>query len=63
MNHIDVNKVPDESYYMIGATDLWYCKYVEGRAHIHWELLCAVLLEKFLIPDQENVVMEFTQFL
>lgn len=57
----DINKVLHSSYYLEGLADLWYFEYIDGRNHMRWDLFCNLLLEKFLLPGHEDIVVDFTQ--
>ena len=36
----EVHKIMHASYYLVGAADLWFGEYIEGRSNINWERIC-----------------------
>lgn len=54
-------KVYHAGYYMVGVTDTWYMEYIEGRESITWPDFCNLLMQRFVCPEKEDVVIEFTK--
>lgn len=57
----ELSKVKFASYYMVGQADLWFMEYVEGKQHVPWEHFTTILLNRFLVPGHDDIVIEFTQ--
>lgn len=54
-------KVHHAGYYMIDVADTWFMEYVEGKDGIDWQEFCRMILQRFLCPGSEDVVIEFTK--
>lgn len=48
-------------YYMMEATDIWCMEYVEGKEGIEWNTFCEMIMQRFVRPGKEDVVIEFTK--
>lgn len=56
-----IAKMYHSCYYMMDSADVWYMEYVEGKEGIDWNELCEMLMRRFLRPEKEDVVIEFTK--
>lgn len=54
-------KVYHAGYYMTEVADTWYMEYIEGKENIDWPEFCRLLMQRFVNPGKEDVVIEFTK--
>lgn len=57
----ECRKVYHAGYYMVDVADTWYMEYIEGRDNINWQEFCSLIMQRFVNPGKEDVVIEFTK--